>query len=118
MEDDEAILRLVRIVLQRESFIVEGVKTGAAAIDLLSAVAYELVIIDLNLPQVSGDKVLGYLEEAKPKTLRRVIVTTASPQLLSSRFLEKICRLLLKPFDVEQLVLYARECTVNDEEAA
>jgi len=37
--DDGAILNLVRIVLERENFTVEGVKNGALAIDLLASVA-------------------------------------------------------------------------------
>lgn len=105
-------------MLARENFMVEGVKDGVAAIGLLGAVAYELVILDLTLPRISGEQVLDYLEDVRPKTLRRVIVTTASPHRLSRKFLEKICRLLLKPFDVDQLIVYARECKVNGEEAA
>ena len=46
VEDDDAILRLVKTVLERESFIVEGVKTGDAAIELLNTVAYDLLILD------------------------------------------------------------------------
>ena len=115
VEDDVTILNLVKIVLERESFTVEGVTNGLAAIVLLSVVPYELLIIDLTLPLIDGDKVLAHLELTQPGTLRRVIVTTASPRQLSCEFLEKICRLLAKPFDVDQLVLYARECTTGDE---
>jgi DNA-binding response OmpR family regulator len=118
VEDDGAILNLVKIVLERENFIVEGVKDGAAAIEVMKTVPYELLIIDLTLPVVSGEQILGFIEQTKPKWLRRVIVTTASPQRFSCEFLEKICRLLIKPFDVEQLILYARECLGTEKEAA
>ncbi len=110
VEDDPAILGLVKLVLEREEFIVEGVTGGAAAIQLLREVAYDLLIVDLMLPDISGEQILDYLEESKPHTLRRVIVTTASPRHLSTEFLERICRLLEKPFDIERLVLMAREC--------
>ena len=110
VEDDGAILRLVKTVLEREKFIVEGVRDGAAAVELLSTVAYDLLIVDLILPRMTGDQVLGYIEMAQPRTLRRVIVTTASPRQLSCEFLEKICRVLSKPFDVHELVLHARAC--------
>jgi DNA-binding response OmpR family regulator len=118
VEDDGAILNLVKIVLERENFTVEGVKNGAAAIEVMKSVAYELLIIDLTLPVVSGEEILGFIEKTKPKWLRRVIVTTASPHRFSCDFLEKICRLLVKPFDVEQLILYARECMGTETEAA
>ena len=114
MEDDGAILNLVKIVLEREDFTVEGVKSGAAAIELLAALAYDLLIVDLMLPDVGGEELLGYLEETQPKYLRRVIVTTASPGRMSCEFLQRICRLLAKPFDIEQLALIARECAQPD----
>jgi DNA-binding response OmpR family regulator len=110
VEDDDAILRLVRTVLDREGFTVEGVKNGLAAITLLDTVAYDLLIVDLMLPHLGGEEVLGHLELTQPGYLRRVIVVTASPRRMSSDFLERICRLLEKPFDIEKLILYAREC--------
>jgi DNA-binding response OmpR family regulator len=114
VEDDHAILNLVKIVLERENFIVEGVKSASSAIALLSTVAYDLLIVDLMLPDISGEDLLGYLEETQPKHLRRVIVTTASPARVSCEFLQRICRLLAKPFDIDELVLIARQCTQPD----
>jgi DNA-binding response OmpR family regulator len=110
VEDDGAILNLVKIVLERENFTVEGVKHAAAAMDLLATVAYDLLIVDLMLPQIGGDELLGYLEQTQPKYLRRVIVTTASPARMSCEFLQRVCRLLAKPFDIDELVLIAKEC--------
>ena len=114
IENDSSILLLVQRILQREGFVVEGVKNGAEAIQLLRDVTYELLIIDLMLPQISGEQVLDYLDANRPGALRRVIVTTASPRLLSCEFLERICRILAKPFDVDQLILMARECMDPD----
>lgn len=114
VEDDGAILELVRIVLERQNFAVEGVRHAAAAIDLLASVAYDLLIVDLMLPEVGGEQLLGFLEETQPKYLRRVVVTTASPGRMSCEFLQRICRLLAKPFDIDELVLIAKECAQPD----
>jgi DNA-binding response OmpR family regulator len=114
VEDDGAILNLVKIVLERENFTVEGAKTGAAAIELLASVAYDLLIVDLMLPEAGGEEVLGFLEENQPQYLRRVIVTTASPGRMSCEFLQRVCRLLAKPFDIDELILIARECSRVD----
>ena len=114
VEDDGAILRLVKIVLEREGFTVEGVRNGRAAIELLATVAYDLLIVDLLMPEIGGEAILGYLEQTRPKYLRRVVVTTASPRKMSCEFLERICRLLEKPFDIDELILIARECSQPD----
>jgi len=110
VEDDDAILNLAKIVLEREGFIVEGVREGTSAMALLGTVAYDLLILDLLLPDIGGEELLDYLELTQPKYLRRVIVTTASPGRINCDFLQRICRLLAKPFDIDQLVLIAREC--------
>jgi DNA-binding response OmpR family regulator len=110
VEDDGAILKLVKIVLERENFAVEGVRSGAAAIEVLASVAYDLLIVDLMMPGISGEALLDHLEETQPKSLRRVIVTTASPRRMSCEFLERICKVLAKPFDIDELILIAREC--------
>lgn len=114
VEDDGSILQLVRIVLERENFTVEGVRNAAAAIDLLASVAYDLLIVDLMLPEIGGEELLGFLEETQPGYLRRVVVTTASPGRMSCEFLQRICRLLAKPFDIDELVLIAKECAQPD----
>jgi DNA-binding response OmpR family regulator len=114
VEDDDAIVHLVRRVLEREEFSVECVKSGAEAIQLLKSVAYDLLILDLVLPLVSGEEVMTFLEATQPRTLRRVIVMTASPRQLSCEFLQRICRILEKPFDINELVLMARECVQED----
>ena len=114
VEDDVAILNLVKVVLERENFSVEGAKNGAIAIGLLADIAYDLLIVDLMLPEIGGEELLDYLELTQPKYLRRVIVTTASPRRVSCEFLQRICRLLAKPFDIDQLVLIAKECAQPD----
>lgn len=110
VEDDQAIRDLVKVVLEREGFMVEAVRSATSAIELLKTVQYDLLILDLILPFVGGEEVLSFLSDARPGTLRRVILTTASPRQLSCEFLERICTLLEKPFDIEALVLIAREC--------
>ena len=80
VEDDDGIVTLVRRVLEREEFTVECVKSGGAAIELMKTVAYDLLILDLMLPYVSGEEVMTFIEETQPHTLRRVIVMTASPR--------------------------------------
>src|SRR5438093_5848331 len=110
VEDDAAIGRLVRDVLERETFTVETVRRGDEAIQRLKTIAYDLLILDLVLPRASGEEVMTFLEDTQPNALRRVIVMTASPRRLSCEFLERVCRILTKPFDIDELVLIAREC--------
>ncbi|HEY3052087.1 MAG TPA: response regulator [Thermoanaerobaculia bacterium] len=111
VEDDNAIHLLLKRVLEREGFSVDGVRNGEAAIQQLKDFEYNLLIIDLIMPQVSGEQVLEFLDDTQPASLRKVIITTASPRLLSRAFLSRVCCVLTKPFDVDKLIKLARECT-------
>lgn len=111
VEDDDAVRRLVKKVLEKLEFTVESVRDGGEAIELLKTVAYDLLILDLVLPIVNGEEVLAYLEQTRPESLRRVIIASASPRKLSCEFLEKICRILAKPFDIDKLIVFAQECS-------
>ena len=117
VEDDNAIMTLVRRVLEREGFTAEGTHSGTEAIQLLKSVAYDLLILDLKLSKESGEEVMEFLVEAQPGTLRRVIVMTASPRQMSCEFLERVCKILSKPFNIDELVLMARECVEQDPSA-
>jgi hypothetical protein len=53
---------------------------------------------------------MTFLQTTQPGTLRKVIVMTGSQRQLSCEFLQRVCRVLVKPFDINDLVLMAREC--------
>src|SRR3954468_12583096 len=65
-EDDEALAKFVRQGLEGEHYSVNVVSDGeqarAAALDL----AYDVVVLDLNLPKLDGVSVLRHLRLKKP----------------------------------------------------
>ena len=61
MDDDEAIRRVVRLVLQREKYHVGVAATGRQGLDSLASQTPDLIILDLSLPDISGLEVLQEL---------------------------------------------------------
>ncbi len=59
VDDDEAIRRLVRAGLERESFSVHEAADGDAALDALRQQPASLVVLDVNLGAVGGFDVLA-----------------------------------------------------------
>src|SRR3954449_8021584 len=76
-EDDEALAKFVRQGLEGEHYSVNVVSDGerarAAALDL----AYDVVVLDLNLPKLDGVSVLRQLRLKKP-SLPVLILTQRS----------------------------------------
>ena len=108
-EDDGPIRSLVTHVVQREGFKVDAVGDGAEALDKLGVDHYDLLILDLMMPQVDGFEVLRRLREQRPAQLQQVIVMTAASQNVAG-FVDPICTFLPKPFDIDRLTAAVRQC--------
>ena len=111
VEDDVSIRRLVKMVLQREGYRVEVAADGVEAVLKLGLSDYDVIVLDLMMPNLDGFAFMSTMAEADPGRLRRVIVTSAaSPGVISERMQGKPFDLLPKPFDIEDLTERVRAC--------
>ncbi|HET7712957.1 MAG TPA: response regulator [Thermoanaerobaculia bacterium] len=100
-EDDDGIRTLVEVLLRRRGFIVEPVKNGRAAIEVLFQDDFDLIVLDLLMPVVGGYEVLSFLRGTRPDLLDRVVVLTAFPNAFREPL--PIAAVVRKPFDIEEL---------------
>ena len=63
VEDEAAIVRVLRPALSAAGYIVTTAETGAAAIERLAADAFDVVILDLGLPDMDGKEVISRIRE-------------------------------------------------------
>jgi len=68
VDDDEAILKLTRIMLEKAGYQVVLAENGAVAIDILSQDRGQIVavLLDMTMPVMSGADTLKHLREIKP----------------------------------------------------
>jgi DNA-binding response OmpR family regulator len=109
-EDDPSIRALVRTVLVREGFAVDVAPDGAVGLERLRLGCYDVLLLDLMMPGVDGYEVIRTVKEERPPTLKRVVVMTAASEAIKNSLPEPVCRLLPKPFDIDQLVAAVRDC--------
>ncbi len=77
VEDEEALRRVLKDLLEREGFTVFEAADGVKALDEIDRAAPDIVVLDLNLPRLDGYGVLSHLR-ARPATVDLpVIVLTA-----------------------------------------
>lgn len=103
VEDDTSINNLLKEAIKKENFICEQAFSGTEAKLLLDMKEYTLVLLDLMLPGISGEEVLGYIRQ---KGNIPVIVLTAKDSID-----DKIDVLSLgaddyitKPFDIKEVI--------------
>jgi DNA-binding response OmpR family regulator len=113
VEDDPGIRELLHIALSQRGFFCDCSHNGKEAIGLLSREEpYDVILLDLMLPVVSGIDVISYLKVTRPESLDRVIVVTAASKATLKGFgdLSRIRKLLWKPFDLVELVAEVEGC--------
>jgi DNA-binding response OmpR family regulator len=111
VEDDPAIRRLVTMVLQRQGYRTETASDGMEAVVKLGVSDYDVIVLDLMMPNLDGFTFLNRLAESQPDRLRSVIVTSAaSPNVIRDRMKGQAYQVLPKPFDIHELVAAVRSC--------
>jgi len=68
IEDDSATAHSIELMLKTESFSVYTTNLGEEAVDLGKLYDYDIILLDLNLPDMSGFEVLRSLRMSKVKT--------------------------------------------------
>ncbi len=69
VDDDPEILEIISDVLQNAGYEIESAIDGRVAIEELENSFYDLVITDLNMPEVDGMEVLKHIAAKFPDTL-------------------------------------------------
>jgi CheY-like chemotaxis protein len=116
VEDDPAIRRLVRMVLKREGYTVEVASDGVEAVLKLGLADYDVIILDLMMPNLDGFSFMNTLAASDPERLNRIIVTSAaSPSVIKERMTGAPFAVLPKPFDIQMLVEQVSACLASQE---
>lgn len=104
VEDNQELSRWLSAVLQEEAFQVDCVHDAEMANALLGGEHYDAVLLDLKLPNASGQSVLRRLRRQQDQT--PVMVLTASDSLdMKVECLETGADdYMVKPFEVRELV--------------
>ena len=114
IEDSLEIRQLITRVLERESFVVDTAPDGEEGIRRLREILYDFIIIDLMMPNAGGEVVLKHLTATDPAAERKVVITTAAaPRVVDGLVGRGRWRVLPKPFDLHELVAYAREAVTR-----
>jgi DNA-binding response OmpR family regulator len=115
VEDDPAIRRLVKMVLERQGYVVETASDGVEAVLKLGIGEYDAIILDLMMPNLDGFVLIDTLAEKDPSRLNRIIVTSAaSPAVIKARMHGRPFDVLPKPFDLDDLQRRVRACLEQD----
>jgi CheY-like chemotaxis protein len=104
VDDDEPILLLMRSLLREFGFEPVEAGTGPQAVAAAQAQIPDLVLLDRNMPGMSGDEVLTELREIPSMAAVPVIILSGEPIPPAEISRLGIAAAILKPFDVMALI--------------
>jgi DNA-binding response OmpR family regulator len=108
VDDDRAIRKLLERIARRAGFDAEGAKDGAEALEMLDRADYDVALIDLMMPRVSGYELVQRIS-ARPKRPIIIVATALTNSDIASVDDTLVRRVIRKPFDVHAVVAALNE---------
>jgi len=105
VEDEDKLARLVKRALTSERFSVDVARTGREGLDLANTYDYDLLILDLQLPELSGSEILRRVRRANANV--PVLIVTARDAVAEKvvHFEAGADDYLTKPFAMAELLV-------------
>lgn len=115
-DDDAPIRELYTHMAARVGVEIDVVSSGRDAVEAFKTRKYDVALMDLNMPRLSGWEVLDFLRhryEMRPHRL--FIVTGFADQLISNADQEVVSAVLYKPVVTSELAALVTACLRGDE---
>jgi two-component system, OmpR family, phosphate regulon response regulator PhoB len=110
VEDDAVTRELLRRILEREGCDVEEAVDGEKAVGKLAQGRYDVVVLDIALPKLSGTDVMEYIASTTPRLLESIVVVTGLDAAEIRKLFPSICETLSKPVIAARLLESVRRC--------
>ena len=110
IEDDQGIAKVLGLALREERFDVDHAPDGAKGLRMAVASGYDIIILDLLLPEKNGDEVCKQLRNAGIQT--PIIALTALSDLNTKvrLFNLGVDDYVTKPFEFQELFARIKSC--------
>jgi PAS domain S-box-containing protein len=105
VDDEPAIRAALSLYLEREGHTVDAVASGREALEHARSRRYDAILLDLRMPDMSGDVLFAELQASDPEHAARVVFATGDVDGPGARtFLERAGRpYICKPFALEDV---------------
>ena len=111
VDDSPTIRRMVRVTLTPLSMEVIEAASGLEAIEQLAVASVNLIVLDLNMPDMHGLDVLGFVRASqKFQHIPVIVLTTRNDEVSRTAAMQAGgTRYITKPFKPQALLTEARE---------
>ncbi|MFQ5576515.1 MAG: response regulator [Anaerolineae bacterium] len=113
VDDDPALCHTLALVLNREGYAVTTALHPYQALQSLRVEAYNLVFLDIKLPDIDGLTLLSQIRRLRPDTAVLILTAHATPQLKAEALQlgARVC--LSKPANPVDILAHVRAILVE-----
>lgn len=114
VEDDRDANTFYQVVLRNEGFEVVGVHSGRPALEQLAGEAFDLVLLDIMLPDIDGIETCRSIREDLGLSDLPICMITASMDVekVVAAFKVGANGYIVKPFDIDELLAKIQELSI------
>jgi len=87
-----------------DAFEVELAATGSEAVDKVKTTSYDLITLDLIMPEMSGLDVLTEIKRSSPKVPIMIITGNATKKIVDQAGVLGACRVMYKPIQLDDFI--------------
>jgi len=104
IEDDTATAKAIELMLKSEGYVCDSTNLGEDGLDIGKIYDYDLIVLDLMLPDIDGLEVLRRLRTAKVRTPILILSGLSQANDKVTALTAGADDYLTKPFDKEELI--------------
>jgi len=104
-EDNLMAVKTLSVVLNREGFETDSAVDGNEALNLIKKNDYDLMVVDIHLPYISGLELVKFLRSDLKKDTPVLVLTAFSDKQMQSQARQLgISGYIVKPFNPSDLI--------------
>ena len=117
VDDEPTFVEVLKAHLEFRGYEVDGASSGEEALTKLAYESFDVVLLDIMMPNVDGYRFMQQLRSDPRNRLLPVIVTTAVPKFRGEKRMEGfgVVGYLEKPFEHEELIALIEKSTSQSE---
>ncbi len=105
VDDEIELLKAHVLFLEKKGYEVDSVTNGFDALERCAEQAYDLILLDENMPGISGLETLARIKEILPTTPVVMVTKSEEENIMDQAIGSKIADYLIKPVNPTQILL-------------
>ena len=91
-------------ILKSNSYKVESCYGGAQAVDLIKSEQFDILFLDIRMPDMDGIETLKTIKKIRPETTVIMMTGYSVDEMVHKALEEKASEIIYKPFEIDKVL--------------